>query len=275
MLNVRSVADLNRAIVANLHRLDRTQFDAVVGIPRSGMIPAAIIATALQRPLSDVESFARGVAFERSGRIAQAGQRVLLVDDTVNHGAAMARAVSQIAPRASKVTRFCVFGPYRGIEGLVDIVCETVNGPRAFEWNMWKHARLQRWTFDFDGVFCRDPTKEENDDGRRYEQFIETAEPLHIPTRPIGYVVTARLEKYRLHSEAWLSRNGIRHMGLRMMPYATKAERMEAGGRGQWKAEVFKTLDSEFFIESNHKQASIIARESGRPVWCVETQSLA
>lgn len=275
MLNVRSVADLNNAIIANLHRLDRSKFDAVVGIPRSGMIPASIIATALQLPLSDVESFMRGYMFERSGRVVGAGRRILLVDDTVNHGAAMARAVDRIGGQASKITRFCVFGPYRGIEGLVDIVCETVPGPRAFEWNMWKHARLDRWCLDFDGVFCRDPSKEENDDGERYTRFIDTAEPLYLPTRPVGHIVTGRLEKYRSATDAWLKRHGIAYQSMTMMQHATKAERMAAGGRGQWKAEQFNRIGAEFFIESDPKQAGIIAKLSGLPVWCVRTQSLA
>jgi orotate phosphoribosyltransferase len=274
MLSVRSIADLNRAIIANLHRLDRNSFDVVVGIPRSGMIPASILATALQLPLSDVESFARGYVFERSGRLAGAGKRILLVDDTVNHGTAMANAVKRIGAGVA-ITRFCVFGPYRGIDGLVDIFCETVQGPRAFEWNIVKHARLNRWCFDFDGVFCRDPSKEENDDGARYLRFIDTAEPLFIPTRPIGHIVTGRLEKYRAATDAWLRRYGIQYSSMTMMPFATKQERMAHGGRGQWKAEKFSQIGAEFFIESDRKQAGIIAAASGLPVWCVKTQSLA
>lgn len=275
MLSVRSVCDLNRAILANLPRLDRRKFDVIVGIPRSGMIPASILSTQLQLPLSDVESYARGLVYERSGRPASAKGRVLLVDDTVNHGTAMARAVARIEHKSSEVTRFCVFGPYRGIEGLVDLVCETVQGPRAFEWNMAKHARLNRWCVDFDGVLCRDPTNQENDDGPRYERFIRKAEPLFLPKRPVAHIVTGRLEKYRGGCEDWLRRHGVEFGKLHMMQFADKAERMAAGGRGQWKAEIMRSVDAEFFIESCPKQASIIAKHTGLPVWCTRTQSLA
>lgn len=275
MLNFRSVADLNRAIVSNLHRLDRRQYDVVVGIPRSGMLPAGILSTLLQLPLSDVESYARGVIYGRSGRpLAEKGGRVLLVDDTCNHGGAMARAVANIQGQAGTITRFAVFGPYRGIEGLVDIYCEIVQGPRAFEWNAWKHARLGRWAIDLDGVLCRDPEKAENDDGPRYRQFIANAEPVFLPTRPVGHIVTCRLEKYRGETEAWLKAHGVEFVGMTMMQYATKAERMAAGGRGAWKAEVAKSLGVEFFIESDNKQAGIIAREAGIPVWCTTTQAV-
>lgn len=275
MLSVRSVCDLNRAILINLPRLDRRQFDVVVGIPRSGMIPASILATQLQLPLSDVESYSRGIVYERSGRPSSAKYRVLLVDDTVNHGTAMARAHARIIHRACEITRFCVFGPYRGISGLVDIVCETVPGPRAFEWNMLKHARLNRWCFDFDGVLCRDPTKQENDDGPLYERFIRKAEPLHLPKRPVAHIVTGRLEKYRAGCEEWLHRHGVEFGQLHMMQHSNKAERMAAGGRGQWKAEIMRDVQAEFFIESCPKQASIIAKHTGLPVWCTGTQSLA
>ncbi len=275
MLTVKSVCDLNMAIQRNLTRLDRRNFDVVVGIPRSGMIPASIIATQLQIPLSDVESYARGMVYERSGKPAKAGERVLLVDDTVNHGTAMARAVARIISRAPQITRFCVYGPYRGIEGLVDIVCETVQGPRAFEWNMAKHARLNRWALDFDGVLCRDPTNEENDDGPRYERFLAEAEPLFLPKRPVAHIITGRLEKYRPICEDWLKRHGVQFSQMHMMKHANKAERMAAGGRGQWKAGIMQKVQAEFFIESCPKQASIIAKHTGLPVWCTRTQSLA
>lgn len=275
MLNVRSVCDLNRAIMENIHRLDRRQFDVVVGIPRSGMLPATILATQLQLPLADVESFARGIVYERSGRPVMAKTRVLLVDDTVNHGTAMARAVATIQGRASAITRFCVFGPYRGIEGLVDIFCETVQGPRAFEWNIAKHRRLARWGFDMDGVLCRDPEKSENDDGPRYLKFMRKAEPLFLPKRPIGHIVTCRLERYRNETEDWLRRHYVSFERLHMMPYNSKAERMAAGNRGGWKAGIVKQLGVEMFVESCPKQAGIIARETGVPVWCTRTQALA
>lgn len=280
-MHVRSIADLNRAIQANLHRLDRAKYDAVVGIPRSGMIPAAIIATQLQLPLADAESFARGVVYGRSGRIATAPARVLLVDDTSNKGGAMKAAVARIAHRASEITRFAVFGPYQVAEPerIIDMFCEIVPGPRAFEWNMTKHARLPKWGFDFDGVLCRDPTKQENDDGPLYGKFLLGAEPLFLPTRPIGHIVTGRLEKYRGECQAWLKRYGIQYSQLHMAPFHSKAERMDAmkfaGGRGGWKAGIARETGVELFVESCPKQAAIIAREAGIPTWCTRTQSYA
>lgn len=272
MLNVRSLADLNRAVVENLHRIDRSKFDVIVGIPRSGMIPATLIATHLQMPLADVNGYAAGIIHGPSGRRVQGG-RILLVDDTVNKGRAMTEAVRLL--RGRKVTRLCVYGPYQTDADVVDIAFEHCQGPRAFAWNLMKHRRLPRWGFDFDGVLCRDPTREENDDGPRYDAFIAGAEPMFLPQRPVGHIVTCRLEKYRAACEAWLARHGVQFERLHMMTYASKVERMAAGNRGGWKAGIVKELGVEMFIESCPKQARIIAREAGLPVWCTRTQELA
>ena len=65
---------------------------------------------------------------------------------------------------------------------------------------------------------------------------------------------------------------------LTMTPWATKGERMEAmrsiGGRGAWKAGHAERLGIEMFIESCPKQAGIIAREAGIPVFCTATQDV-
>lgn len=278
-LNVRSIADMTATIAQNLHRIDRSAFDCVVGIPRSGMIPASIIATMLQLPLADVGGYAAGIVYGRSGRSVVPGARVLLVDDSCNKGGAMRRAVAILQTKIPriKIVRLAVYGPYQLDDpaSAVDVTFAACHGPRAFGWNLMKHRRLPRWGFDFDGVLCRDPAKAENDDGPRYAAFLANAEPLFLPTRPIGHIVTGRLERYRAPTEAWLARHGVQFESLTMMPYATKAERMAAGNRGGWKAGVVRGLGVEMFIESCPKQAGIIARESGVPVFCTRSQCLA
>ena len=278
MLNVRSHADMARVIAANLHLIDRGSFDVVVGIPRSGMIPAAMIATHLGLPLADVAGFSRGIVNGRSGRPMQGGNRVLLVDDSCNKGRAMASAAAQL--RGAKITRLAIFGPYQVEPASVcDLSFEIVHGPRVFAWNMMKHIRLPRWGFDFDGVLCRDIAKAENDDGDRYRRFLAEVEPLFVPQREIGHIITGRAEKYRGETEDWLRRHGIKFGALHMTPFASKAERMCAmrhiGGRGAWKAAKARELGIEMFVESCPKQAGIIAREAGIPVWCTATQELA
>lgn len=276
MLSIRTVGDMARVIAENLHRIDRKAYDCVVGVPRSGMLPASIIATHLQLPLADIEGYGQGIIHGRSGRPARGGERVLLVDDSCNKGGAFHRAMTRL-PAGIEATRLAVFGPYQVEPSTVcDIWFETVQGPRVFAWNMMKHKRLTSWGFDFDGVLCRDNSKAENDDGPRYAEFLETAEPLFVPLRPIGHIITGRAEKYRPQTEEWLRRHGIKFESLTMTPWASKGERMEAmrglGGRGAWKAGHAERLGVEMFVESCPKQASIIAREAAIPVFCTMTQ---
>lgn len=279
MISFRTIPDMARVIATNLHRIDRNSYDVVVGIPRSGMIAASIIATMLQLPLADVTSFRQGIVHGRSGRRERGGRRVLLVDDSCNKGGAMGRAVAMLPPKCH-ATRLAVFGPYQveNPAALCDIWFEVVHGPRVFAWNWTKHKRLPRWGFDFDGVLCRDNTKAENDDGERYMDFLYKAEPLFIPQRAIGHIVTGRLERYRAQTDAWLTAHGVIYQSMTMMPFKTKAERMAAmkenGGRGGWKAAQAKRLGVELFIESCPKQGRIIAREAGIPVFCPLTQEV-
>jgi len=279
MLTIRSIGDMDRAIANNLWKLDRSAFDIVVGIPRSGMIAASIVATYLQMPLATLEGYLAGIIHGRSGKMVPTSTRVLLVDDTSNKGGAMARAVAMLNGKAKAITRCAVFGPYQVADPakIIDVVFEDQPGPRGFAWNIWKHARLQRWGFDLDGVLCRDPTKAENDDGPAYTGFCQKAPPLFLPTRPIGHIVTSRLEKYRGDTEQWLARHGVEYLQLHMLDLPTKADRMAAmkssGGRGGWKAGIAMEVGVELFVESCPKQAAIISRIAQIPAWCTRTQS--
>lgn len=270
MITVKTVADLNRAIVSNIWRLDADNFDVVVGVPRSGMLPAGIIATHLQLPFADMHSFARGVCWSRSGHVARPGSRILLVDDTSNRGEAMARAVKSLRGKASKITRLAVYGPYRDDTSIIDIFFEECPGPRAFQWNMAKHARLPRWGFDFDGVLCRDPDKFEDDRGEEYDRFLEHAEPLFRPRRPIGHIITCRQERYREQTEAWLRKHGVQYLSLTMSP-----RHRNPSNKGLWKAAMIQKFGRiEMFIESELKQARVIAETAKIPVFCMAMQEV-
>ena len=114
-MNFRSIADMDRAIANNLWKLDRFKFDVIVGIPRSGMIPASILATYLQLPLSTPEAYVAGIVHGRSGKVEKGRERVLLMDDTSNKGGAMARAVKILNQRRPASITRCAASPYHGV----------------------------------------------------------------------------------------------------------------------------------------------------------------
>lgn len=192
----------------------------------------------------------------------------------------MKRAMAML-PKGIKATRCAVYGPYQHPDPpqIIDVWLEDCRGPRGFAWNLWKHSRLPRWGFDIDGVFCRDPLKAENDDGDKYRKFLTGVEPLFLPQRPIGHIVTSRLEKWRPETEQWLKRHGVKYLQLHMLDLPTKADRLREmktrpGGRGGWKADLCKEIGVDMFIESCPKQARNIAERADIPVWCTGTMSL-
>jgi orotate phosphoribosyltransferase len=199
--------------------------------------------------------------------------KVLIFDDSVCFGRTMAKLKDKI--KSFNITQDVLFGAvYITPESaeMVDLFFEICPLPRLFEWNVMHHSRLINACVDFDGVICRNPTGEENDDGVRYRAFLKNAEPLFIPSQPIGYVVTCRLEKYRTETEQWLSNYGINYQNLFMMNLPDKRTRVTQGSHGKFKAEIYKDLEANIFIESSYRQSLEIASWAGKPVFCIENQ---
>ncbi|WP_206430506.1 phosphoribosyltransferase family protein [Sphingomonas sp. ABOLG] len=281
-VHYRSIDDLNRTIQTSVGLLPR-DIDLVVGIPRSGLLAANLISLALNLPLADLDGFLEGRILSagstrrRPGfdRAADQFKRVLIVDDSILSGAAMREAREKIA-RAGQSHRciFCtVYGPEEDVVD-VDFVMERVPRPRVFQWNFMNHKVLERACLDIDGVLCFDPTRDENDDGPNYVEFLTNARPLMVPGRRVAHLVTSRLERYRPETEAWLAARGIEYGKLWMLDVPTAEERRRRGAHGAFKAQVYAGLDAQLFIESEERQAIEIARLSGKPVLSIESHTV-
>ena len=280
-MNFRSVSDLNHCVVTNLHRLPR-DIDLVVGIPRSGMLAANLMALHLNLPLIDLEGFLAGRMWgggERqrlySSAKSQGRRRVLIVDDTVNRGTEMTRARERVkaAGLDVEVVFACIYVAPQS-KDKVDVFFEICETPRIFEWNLMHHSFLADSCLDIDGVLCRDPLPEENDDGPRYQEFLSHAEPFLLPTVEVGYLVTCRLEKYRPLTVEWLARHGVKYRELVMMDLPTREARIASGSHGKFKAEVYLRTETFLFVESDSSQAREIAERSRKPVLCLGTREM-
>ena len=85
-----------------------------------------------------------------------------------------------------------------------------------------------------------------------------------MPRRRLRTIVTARLERYRPETEAWLARAGIAYDRLVMLDLATDAERRRTRPQGRFKAAVFAAdAGAALFVESESWQAREIARAAG------------
>lgn len=275
-LEYRSIADMNRLILENLHKLPKN-IDLVVGIPRSGMLPANLIALYLNRPFTDIDSFIEGRIYssgERGAHIDTSTYKsILIVDDSINSGSALDKAKKKLIPVLDKFKYYfgVVFATTDSVEK-VDFYCEIIDSLRVFQWNIFHHRFIEYACVDIDGVLCVDPPVD--DDGPLYKDYIKNAPPLYIPTLTIDTLVSCRLEKYRKETEEWLANNNVKYKKLIMLNLPSKSERIKWGKHGQFKGEVMKKSGNILFIESSLSQAEEINRISGKPVFCTENFSI-
>lgn len=281
-MNYRSIADLNITIEQNLHRFP-ADIDLVIGVPRSGLLAAAMLALAINVPFSDVEGFIAGRVLA-SGRTRRRDafnrtlsemRTIVVLDDSISTGGSMtsARASLQSAYPDRHFIFAAVYGA-RSDHAEADLVLEVVKHPRLFQWNLFHHGLLDQCCVDIDGILCLDPTNQENDDGAAYLRFLIEAQRKFIPTKQVGYLVTNRLEKYRAETEEWLARQNVRYRELVMLDLPSKAERIRLAPHGQFKGEFYRNSDALLFIESEVRQAKQIAQVSGKPVLCTENQQV-
>ena len=272
-MNYRSIEDLNQVIIHRLFILPH-DFDLIVGVPRSGMFPASLLALYLNTPLTDIDSFINGHIYgsgERGKELDLSSiKKVLVVDDSVASGAQLIKVKERLSVIQNINIKYASIYVTPGMEHTVDYVFEVSALPRIFQWNILNHNILKKSCMDIDGVLCVDPTDEQNDDGPRYLDFIKNAAPLYIPKKLIGTLVTSRLEKYRDETEEWLEKNGVKYCKLVMMNDMTKEERMQGNSHAIHKAKEYRHNRYNLFVESSLQQAIYINQLAKKPVLCTE-----
>ena len=274
-MHYRDIADLNTDARRLAEHLPH-EVDLVAGIPRSGLLPANVLCLHLDVPMTDVDGLCEGEVFETGRRFDrnrsfEAFDSVLVVDDSVCSGNQMSKTKNRLAEHDFPFDVYygAVYVSPTG-HGYVDYWSDVVSLPRVFEWNVIHHTMMDNFCVDIDGVLCRDPTPEENDDGENYRTFITEVEPNIIPSQRIGWLVTCRLEKYREETEQWLDTHGIEYDNLVMMDLPDKETRQKLGSHAAYKAEVYDSTSASLFIESDRTQATEICERTNKPVFCYE-----
>jgi hypothetical protein len=249
--------------------------DIVVGVPRSGMLPAAQIALALGLPLADLHSFCNGAVWVRHGHQVPALKkcRVLLIDDASAFGKTMKTSVASIEnayiPHHEIFTCAAYVTPQSASS--FNLAFEECPKPRLFEWNWWRNGWLKHCCVDIDGVVCVDPTRAQRRDPEQYAKFLSEAAPLFPTAKPVHAFVTGRGEAHRQATGDRLARHGCEYRALKM--------REDAGPRtaeahGERKAEFYRKSPAALFIESSDRQAEAIARLSGKDALCITTRKV-
>ena len=259
--------DIREYILPHLPR----DIGTVYGCPRSGMLPATIIATAIGADLGIVGQNTPLLSGDRKRNfiLPNKGKKVLLVDDSSNTGSAM--ALNKKALGIDCLT--CAVYTRKVNRDKLDFAGPTVEGYRFFEWQFQGAGITKESYFDMDGVLCQDP-KPFDDDGKEYQDALRNAKPLYLPQVKIKAICTNRLDRWRGITEEWLAKYNVQYDHLIMQPFKTAAERRKQGNPGKYKAKHYKKSDAKLFVESHNSQAKVIADESGKPCLSIESMKL-
>lgn len=273
MTNFRSVADL-AVDTAAWSRTLPADVDLVVGLPRSGMLAASLLALHMDLPLVDIEGYAQGRVFNGGMRVRSrhggVAQKAIVVDDSVRSGRAAREAREMVA--AAGLSDVTVFG---AVYVTTDVTCvdhwlERVPVPRVFEWNVLHHDRVTDWCMDADGVLFPESVRDSDRDQRTYPPL--SGEPLVVPGHTIGSLFTSRPEQFRPEVEAWLADHDIRYRSLIMLP--RDSSRSSATALARHKAKAYRRTDAHLFLEGDPRQAALVACFSGRSVYCTSSRQM-
>lgn len=268
-MNYRTINDLNTLILNNLYKIPQN-IDLIIGIPRSGLMIANIIALYLNKRISTPELFSNNVIINNGiSRPIDNNEikNVLVVDDSCNTG----RSINSFKKNINHNINYVYLAAYTTNEGkqFLDIYFEILEQPRIFQWNIMNSWININSVYDMDGVLCEDPKID--DDGELYINEIKNAKPKFITRFKINIICTCRLEKYRTITEDWLKKYNISYNKLVMMQYSTKKERIKDNRHGQFKGEIFANTSSNIFFESDYIQANIIKlMNPNKQVFCVD-----
>jgi orotate phosphoribosyltransferase len=239
----------------------------VAGIPRSGMIPAALLATHLHAPLFSLEynglkPLSCGWRLSDSNDMRRPGP-MLVIDDTSMYGGAQ-RAARDWWSKHGMKDRDVIFGviytspPSLHMHGpMPQIWAIELDEPHLLEWCLFNCGYVLRTAFDLDGIMTVDGT----------------ILPQYLPRKfTIPLIVTGRFESERVPTEKWLSDHGVKYHRLVMFPGNWTPENLavrdQPGAIAEYKAKHFKDSGLAFFCESDPVQAQAIFDLVQKPVIC-------
>lgn len=253
------------------------QFDLVVGVPRSGMIPATMFALHRKIRLTDLYSFAKEEFTPGGGQMKNISgpiKSVLILEDSVTTGTSLTQTKEVIKHLTGKydIKYASIYWAGKYPIDYYGVQDDTMYG---MEWNVFHHRVITQSCVDIDGVLAADLTnKNQDDDGKNYVDFVTNTPVLYRPTQTIHTICTSRIEKYRALTEEWLRKNKITYKKLVMSPYPNLQERMRANQDAENKAKEYASSNAILFIESSERQAKIIQQITKRTVFCTDNHTV-
>jgi orotate phosphoribosyltransferase len=227
----------------------------VVGVARSGLLPASLLAMHLHLPLGILREDAKDAIAAghgwRLGKQQRPNGPLLVVDDTVMSGTSLRKSKAIAAKAlAGRELLWAAIYVAPSAKTKPDIWVHDLEAPHFLEWNLFNSVHLPRMAFDYDGILTIDGT----------------TRPQYLPRRgEIPLIITGRGEQDRVPSLAWLAQHGVRVRKLIMFPGQTPSDPLPIA---RYKAEHFAASGLSYFVESDPVQAAEMARLAKRPVIC-------
>jgi adenine/guanine phosphoribosyltransferase-like PRPP-binding protein len=242
-----------------------SDFDIVVGIPRSGLMTASIIAIEFGKPLSTPDQIIQGKYWITRTNTSELkidvdNAKILLVDDSAGTGTTMEEARELINTNK----------PYIEI-----ITAATYVSDPSEPYYYYKRFKKQQpilvralmhnsfippVAFDMDGVICEDYA------GQEYHGFLMNAKPHKIPIYTIDFIITGRKRKYQQETLDWLQQYNVKWKVLLMCP--------EDETTISFKSRMIRKYKPGIFVESNPAEAKEINRRTGVLVICIGDEKL-
>lgn len=242
----------------------------VVGVARSGMIPATIMATHLHCPLGEVETFIKAGVFGSGNRMNGntpdiTKGNIVVVED----GCGLAYALNNAAMRIEvaypqfrgRIITAAVYAT-KECKHRINFVAVPDSLPMFYEWAWLNTTYMRSAAWDIDGALCFD--------GCPPGAYAD-AKPLFIPRRyPIPLIITNRLERDRAATEHWLKKMGIMYGRLVMNPTHSEEERASTPGYPSiHKIQAYQAAaDCNLYVESQNNIAGQIYQATGKAVLC-------
>jgi len=256
----------------------------IVGIARSGLMPASILAAHLHLPLYEISTgeldslgMRRIKGGVRISDVEEANGPLFIVDDTVHDGNS-AKLIRELFKNIPHVLAAVYVKPDK--LNLIDAYVEALEPPHFLEWNIFNSGYVEgiKWSsdysggiaFDFDGILSHDPPQ--GADRSSSLDWLINARPTHnlVRDRKIPLIITMRLDKWRSETIDWLNRYRIKCDRIEMLSIDTVEERDQRFLEliVDHKAKKFADSDCFMMIESDPAQAKLIHEYSKKPVLC-------
>jgi len=248
----------------------------IIGVARSGLLPATQLACLLHLPLMSVSvsdavplrlgTGVRGVDLNR-----KEFKRALLVDDSCVSGNTLNNVRTKLARHLPGI-EIATMVVYCDSQALTKIDFPLVHAPMPhfFEWNWTNSFLLPGMAVDLDGLLCPDPPPRVVENKDEYIQWLKNVEPVHFRFNrsPVPAIITMRPEETRSITVEWLKKHRIYYEELYCWPGGlSDSRRHDYAEAVRWKAEVLKRLKQthgiKIYVDSSKKLAADIAAAVG------------